>query len=516
MSNISSSQIRNGVLAAFALLTVAFCAVIIYLGAKDIDASKRRAEVERAFMAGLLDCSGKLTAVEREFVPAASGRSGLEPAAKATAELGKAADTLIAAAQKRGDAASAEHCSEFASRAGALRSIAAALAADTKDETLAPGTSAEDVEAFWDGLFAARNDLRALMVTDMDKTELWRRQSLYFFDRLRRLVIGFSVAVTLFSLAASLLFSHTLRRGLGRLREGARAISSGDLAHSFEPIPDDEIGEVMRDFNYMVTRLAWKDEQLRAANTELREQTRLLTEANQHKDRFLANMSHELRTPLNSIIGFAELGLRDAKDENDSKRHAKVLRAAEHLLGLISGLLDVVRVDAGASKPRKEPLALDASIGEVVEMLRPLADKKNLRLSALPTGGLKLHADPKMLRQALLNLAGNAIKYTQEGFVEISGRREGDNVHITVADSGIGLSPEDQKLVFNDFHRVETGLTAHYEGAGIGLTLTKRLVELHGGWITLESQAGKGSAFTIVLPADTKKTNATEHTHVQA
>ncbi|WP_432982051.1 response regulator [Dactylosporangium sp. CA-233914] len=237
----------------------------------------------------------------------------------------------------------------------------------------------------------------------------------------------------------------------------------------------------------------------------LAESVAALTEASQAKSDFLAGMSHELRTPLNAIIGFSDL-MRAEQPDGDRRivpaewvEH--VHNSGRHLLGLINDILDLAKVEAGRLELNPEPISLDAAVGEVITTLRPLTDRKGLQvyLDVPPTAAVR--ADPLRLRQILDNLLSNAIKFTPDGgLIAVTVSPAADSVAITVADSGIGIAAEDQERIFEEFQQV--GPAAQRKaGTGLGLALTRRLVEAHGGAIGLESAPGEGSRFTIRLPA---------------
>ncbi len=233
-----------------------------------------------------------------------------------------------------------------------------------------------------------------------------------------------------------------------------------------------------------------------------------LEEASRHKSRFLANMSHELRTPLNSIIGFAEL----LKSQTFGPLNEKQLRYVSHihtsgldLLALINDILDLSKIEAGRMVLSPTEVILDEAFGAYITMVRPLAEKKGLTIDLNVEPGLsRIQADPGKLRQIMYNLLSNAIKFTPEGGrVVVAVRRppSGEFVEISVADTGIGIKPEDQERIFLEFEQVEGPYQQKQQGTGLGLALTKRLVELHGGEIWAESEGeGRGSTFTVRLP----------------
>jgi DNA-binding response OmpR family regulator/anti-sigma regulatory factor (Ser/Thr protein kinase) len=217
-------------------------------------------------------------------------------------------------------------------------------------------------------------------------------------------------------------------------------------------------------------------------------------------------MSHELRTPLNAILGFSEL-LSDERYGTLTERQRRYLdhihTGGGHLLRLINDILDLSRIEAGRMELAIESLRVDHAFGEVVSAVRPLAEKKSQSLGMEAHDGLVVHADATRLRQVLLNLVGNAIKFTPEGGrVTLAARAENGGVRIEVRDTGPGISAEDQQRIFEAFVRLAQAGGAK-EGSGLGLAITKRLVELQGGELGIESTPGHGACFHFTLPAAT-------------
>jgi signal transduction histidine kinase len=238
---------------------------------------------------------------------------------------------------------------------------------------------------------------------------------------------------------------------------------------------------------------------------EIQEKSRQLEVANKHKSEFLANMSHELRTPLNAIIGFSEVLLeRLFGDVNDKQEDylKDIHSSGRHLLGLINDILDLSKVEAGRMELDRTTFDLQSALSTAMTLVRERAQRHNvaLRLTATPDLG-DVTADERKLKQILVNLLSNAVKFTPDGgSVEVSAVREPDNVVIAVRDTGIGIAPEDQDAVFEEFRQVGRDYTRKQEGTGLGLALTRRFVELHGGRIQVESELSKGSTFTFNLP----------------
>jgi GAF domain-containing protein len=241
---------------------------------------------------------------------------------------------------------------------------------------------------------------------------------------------------------------------------------------------------------------------------EIEEKSRELAEASRHKSQFLANMSHELRTPLNAIIGVTEMLCEDAGDlkrEDEFEPLDRVLGAGRHLLALINDILDLSKIEAGRMELQIETFPLAPLIADVVKTIEPLAAKNANEVAVNCDGGIgKMHADPMRLRQALLNLMSNANKFTERGTITIDAhhRQENDDDWITLAvtDTGIGMTPEQIGKLFQEFFQADASTTRKYGGTGLGLAISKRFCQMMGGDITVDSEVGRGSTFTIRLP----------------
>jgi signal transduction histidine kinase len=239
------------------------------------------------------------------------------------------------------------------------------------------------------------------------------------------------------------------------------------------------------------------------AQREAQERNAELVDAVEAKDRFLATMSHELRTPLNAIIGFTGmllLKLPGPLNTEQERQLGTVRSSARYLLSLINDLLDLAKIEAGKVHPDIEPVACEQLVHEVVESLRPLAEAKGLHLHTdIPEAGVTVNSDRRMLSQILLNLAANAIKFTESGRVAIRLRQEEHRIEVSVADTGPGIALEDQSKLFSTFTQLDSHTSRRHEGTGLGLHLSRRLAQILGGRITLASVVGSGSTFTLVL-----------------
>jgi len=240
---------------------------------------------------------------------------------------------------------------------------------------------------------------------------------------------------------------------------------------------------------------------------EIEEKSIQLEAANKHKSQFLANVSHELRTPLNAIIGFTRIVLRKSEQIAPLQREnlQKVLISSEHLLRLINGLLDLAKIEAGRMEIYAEAFKVDEVINLVAATVEPmLKDSKVKIVKDIAPDLPPLNTDREKLKQVLLNLASNAAKFTERGEIRMTARRDNGAMKITVADTGIGMKQEALDYIFDEFRQVDMSTTRRYGGTGLGLAIVKKLTDLLGGDISVESEDGKGSKFTITLPLDVK------------
>jgi signal transduction histidine kinase len=239
---------------------------------------------------------------------------------------------------------------------------------------------------------------------------------------------------------------------------------------------------------------------------EIQDKSRQLADASQHKSQFLANMSHELRTPLNAIIGVTEMLREDAEGLNqDLEPLDRVLGAARHLLTLINDVLDLSKIEAGRMELHLGTFALGPLIDDVVKTIEPLAAKNGNQVVAQYDQAIEtMHADQTRVRQTLLNLASNANKFTEKGTVTIAARQRAENgrdwITIAVTDTGIGMTAEQMGKLFQEFSQATSSTASKYGGTGLGLVISKRFCQMMGGDITVESELGRGSTFTIRLP----------------
>ena len=237
---------------------------------------------------------------------------------------------------------------------------------------------------------------------------------------------------------------------------------------------------------------------------EIEDKGRQLEVASKHKSQFLANMSHELRTPLNAILGYTELILDSIYGEAPEKMREVLERVqanGKHLLGLINDVLDLSKIEAGQLTLSLSDYSLAELVQGVYVAVEPLASRKSLALTTKVAEGLPFgRGDERRLAQVLLNLVGNAIKFTDAGEVRIEASCSNGAFSVAVRDSGPGIAPADQAKIFEEFQQVDDSSTRQKGGTGLGLSISKRIVEMHGGRILVDSELGKGSTFTIKLP----------------
>jgi signal transduction histidine kinase len=252
----------------------------------------------------------------------------------------------------------------------------------------------------------------------------------------------------------------------------------------------DELGSLARNVNRM--------------NDELRRLYGELETASRHKSEFLANMSHELRTPLNAILGFSQVLEQKLFGELNPRQEeyvGDILSSGNHLLALINDVLDLSKVEAGQIELEVEPFSLRESVERAVAMVRERASKNGVTVAtAIQPEVQVVEADERRIRQVLFNLLSNAAKFTPSGGrIDVTAVRVAGEIEVAVSDTGPGIAPADQDRIFEEFQQTEVGAKQR-EGTGLGLALSKRLVELHGGRIWVESELGSGSLFVFTLP----------------
>ena len=247
-------------------------------------------------------------------------------------------------------------------------------------------------------------------------------------------------------------------------------------------------------------------QELREKTAQLEGQNAEVLRATQLKSEFLANMSHELRTPLNSITGFSEVlidGMAGPVNDAQKEYLGEILEGSHHLLHLINDVLDLSKVEAGKMIFRPEVVDLEHSIQETKQMLALMAKQKEIDIaSQVDPDGRHAYLDPARFKQVLFNYLSNALKFTPpKGKITVRIIAEADRFfRLEVEDTGVGIAPKDQQMLFQEFHQLDTSLSKQFQGAGLGLALTKRIVEAQGGRVGVESQPGAGSTFFALLP----------------
>ena len=341
--------------------------------------------------------------------------------------------------------------------------------------------------------------------------------------RSRAILITVTILTTFLSVMAMwLIVRYVIVKPLRHLRDVTDEVSHGRTDVRAELQTGDEFEELSRSLNRMLRHLIDTQFALQSANEVLDrkvdEQAQLnlnLHEMNQIKSDFLANMSHELRTPLNSIIGFSEL-LNNAKGLEEKQRRfaSNICKSGRLLLDLINDILDLAKLEAGKTEVNPSEFQIDQLVNELCDMVRPLAESKNIDMALTIEENLPpLFQDKIKVRQILTNLLSNAIKFTPEGGrINVSANRsDADELVLNIEDTGIGIAESDQEIVFEKFRQGPSAigrdtLTREVSGTGLGLSIVKETCILLGGTVELESEVGKGSTFTVTLPWNLKPT----------
>ena len=318
------------------------------------------------------------------------------------------------------------------------------------------------------------------------------------------------ITVILIMTGSYLIVRYIIVKPVKHLKEVSDAISAGKLNVRSEIQTGDEFEDLSHAFNRMLRSLVSMQDSLRRVNIdldskvdELAQANLALYESNRLKGDFLATMSHELRTPLNSILGFSEV-LLSGPGLNDKQNRwiHNIQSSGEQLLNLINDILDLAKIEAGKMQLRIEDFSIRDVFEVMLTMFRQRAEKKNIELREQVIGDVPLlRQDPGKIQQILANLLSNAITFTPEGGrILFSAEASGGMLTLIVADTGVGIAPEEQELVFEKFRQSGNPLTRAHAGTGLGLSIIRELSKLLGGGVTLRSELGRGSTFTLTLP----------------
>ena len=341
--------------------------------------------------------------------------------------------------------------------------------------------------------------------------------------QLRATILLAIIAAVLLAVLAGWLMSRQIAKPIRQLASASEKVTQGDLSLSVEVKSSNEIGVLAHSFNQMILSLKksrdelqqWGEKlerQVEQRTVDLEQKSRELAGANvrlkemsQLKSQFLANMSHELRTPLNSILGFSEV-LQDKMFGELSEKQEEYVNyigeSGQHLLSLINDILDLSKVEAGKLEMQPAEVRFGDLLQNSLTMVKEKALNHGIELSLKLEDKIpEIFADERMVKQVVYNLLANAVKFTPDGGkVGLEAVKDGEDIRVTVWDTGIGIKEEDRGKLFKEFQQLDSGRDKRYQGTGLGLALSKRLVEMHGGRIWVESEVGKGSRFSFTLP----------------
>ncbi|MFL5946254.1 MAG: ATP-binding protein, partial [Gaiellaceae bacterium] len=322
------------------------------------------------------------------------------------------------------------------------------------------------------------------------RTNAVTAQNASAYENSRDLFIGVAAGAVVLALLLGFVLSWSVIGPIQSIDSRLAAIASGDFSGKVDITNRDELGALAANVNQM--------------NDELRRLYRELETASQHKSDFLANMSHELRTPLNAIIGFSQVlgeGMAGEVNEKQAEYLDDILSSGSHLLSLINDVLDLSKVEAGQVELEVAPFSLQEALERGVAMVRERATKVGVQVTLAANSDIDVVAgDERRIRQVIFNLLTNAVKFTPAGgFVDVWATQVNGQVSVSVGDTGAGIAAEDLERIFYEFQQTKAGIEQG-EGTGLGLALSKRLVELHGGRIWVDSELGRGSTFVFTLP----------------
>ncbi|MDB5353212.1 MAG: signal transduction histidine kinase [Planctomycetota bacterium] len=361
-------------------------------------------------------------------------------------------------------------------------------------------------------VFAQAGDLAGVVVVKLPMDETTKD-----IHRNRAILISTALVTAIIAMFASyVIVRYVIVKPVKHLRDVSDAIASGKLNVRSQIQTGDEFEELSHAFNRMLHNLVAMQQELREVNgdldkkvDELAQANLALFEMNRLKSDFLATMSHELRTPLNSIIGFSEvLSTSESLNERQRRYATNIQSSGKMLLSMINDILDLAKIESGKMEVRVEDFSIRDVCEGLASLARPIAEKKSVDLECRLDEAIPLlHQDSGKLRQILYNLLSNAIKFTPEGGrITLTASPEGRHVILSVRDTGIGIAEEDRERIFEKFRQaIATGqaggvLTREHQGTGLGLSIVRELTKLLGGDVTLESQLGQGSTFTVRIP----------------
>ncbi len=315
---------------------------------------------------------------------------------------------------------------------------------------------------------------------------------------------GFAALSILLALVLGFVISWSFILPVQEAKQFLARVATGNFGTTVSIPNRDEFGALAAHLNHMSGELQRLDQKQRESAEELRRLNERLAQASRAKSEFLASMSHELRTPMNAILGFTEMMLDGLYDEIPAKLKeplTDVRTNGMHLLRLINDVLDLSKIEAGRMELAPAEYSVQDVLDRVRMSLRSLASEKGLEFITSTAADLPLaYGDSKRMIQCLMNLAGNALKFTKKGRVEISVALQGELLVYRVADTGIGIPKDQIGTVFAEFRQVDPTITQEFGGTGLGLSITKKFVELHGGRIWVESDLGRGSTFFFTVP----------------
>lgn len=333
------------------------------------------------------------------------------------------------------------------------------------------------------------------------------RTSNTLFVELKSYMFNFCLVIAIILLTSAIYLNRLLRQPVSELAKAADEIRSGNLEYTLDvrDIPRDELGMLMRNFNVMARRLAHTAGRLEESNFNLRQEADVLQSLAQQKTKFIRHLGHELRAPLSSIIGFAELlreGYYGDLTEKQEDYLGRIDKSANFLLELVNDLVDQAKMQVGTLRLTYEDFEIRKFVSEVVSSFEAKADIENIDLGCEfrnVIDGQMISIDGKRIKQALINLISNALKFTPAGeSVTVVSTVDHESLIVDIRDTGIGIAEDDLEDIFYEFKQADTVKSS--EGAGLGLPLSRQLLIMHGGNITVSSELGKGACFSLVVP----------------